>query len=95
MSLSPVLSAESCTVATAASFGSGRTLVPRREHPFPGFVAAARAFWPRKTAAHLAAAAGVTERAAKFWLAGEREPSPEAFKVVVDFIYRRAVISPQ
>lgn len=30
----------------------------------------ARAIWPRKTAAHWAAAAGVKERMAKYWLAG-------------------------
>lgn len=30
----------------------------------------ARAIWPRKTATHWAAAAGVGERMAKYWLAG-------------------------
>lgn len=56
---------------------------------FPAFVVAARALWPRKTAAHLAALAKVSERAAKFWLAGDREPSPEAFKALFDEIMRR------
>ena len=32
--------------------------------------AAARGIWPRKTAEHWAAAAGVTARMAKYWLAG-------------------------
>jgi hypothetical protein len=31
---------------------------------------AARGIWPRKTAQHWAAAAGVKERIAKYWLAG-------------------------
>lgn len=34
-------------------------------------LAVARRIWPAKTAANLAAAAGVSERAAQFWLAGE------------------------
>lgn len=34
-------------------------------------LAVARRIWPRKTAAHLAHATGVSERAAQFWLAGE------------------------
>jgi hypothetical protein len=73
----------------ATSLGTGCTAVHRSEHPFPGFLVTVRALWPRKTAAHLAAAAGVTERAAKFWLAGDREPSPEAFKAIVDRVYAR------
>lgn len=67
------------------------TRVPRGEHPFPSFPVAARALWPRKTAAHIAALAGVSERAAKFWLSGDREPSPEAFKAVFDKIMSRHV----
>lgn len=66
-----------------------RTPVPQGEHPFPNFVTAARALWPHKTAAHLAALAGVTERAAKFWLAGDREPSAEAFMAVFNRIAER------
>ena len=65
------------------------TPIPRREHPFPVFVAVARAIWPRKTAANLAAQSHVTERAAKFWLAGAREPSAQAFKAVLDKIMER------
>lgn len=34
-------------------------------------LAVARRIWPRKTATNLAAVAGVTERAAQFWLAGK------------------------
>jgi hypothetical protein len=68
---------------------SASTFVPEREHPFPAFVIAARALWPRKTAAHLAALSGVSERAAKFWLAGDRDPSPEAFMSIMDKIMGR------
>jgi hypothetical protein len=32
----------------------------------------ARAIWPRKTAEHWAAAAGVKQRMAKYWLSGHR-----------------------
>jgi len=42
----------------------------------------ARALWPRKTAAELAARAGVTQRTAEFWLAG-REPSAAALVAVI------------
>ncbi|MFL9824368.1 hypothetical protein [Rhodoplanes sp. SY1] len=38
----------------------------------------AKRLWPRNTAAHLAAAAGVHPRTAELWLAGE-SPSFEAF----------------
>jgi len=81
--------AEACAGVAERPIEMGGTTIPRREHPFPDFVIVVRAIWPRKTAAHLAAAAGVSERAAKFWLAGDREPSPEAFKAVVDRVYRR------
>jgi hypothetical protein len=50
----------------------------------PKFAIAARALWPRKTAAELAFRAKVSERAAKFWLSGKREPSYEALMVVLD-----------
>jgi hypothetical protein len=35
----------------------------------------ARAIWPRKTAEHWAAAAGIKPRMAKYWLAGTHEVS--------------------
>jgi len=40
--------------------------------------------WPRKTAAHLAARADAGERAAKYWISGERRPSAKAVAAVVD-----------
>lgn len=60
-----------------------------REQLFPAvhqkkFALVARVLWPKKTSAELAFRAGVTERAAKYWLAGKREPSAAAFKAVFD-----------
>lgn len=51
------------------------------------FSTVARALWPRKTAAHLAVRAGVSERAAKYWLKGVRrggrKPSTAALLAVL------------
>jgi hypothetical protein len=69
-----------------------RTAVPEREHPFPAFVITVRAMWPDKTAAHLAAACGVSERCAKFWLSGDRAPSTTAFMAIMDRITGRVPI---
>jgi hypothetical protein len=66
-----------------------RTPVPEREHPFPAFNLTVRAMWPEKTAAHLAAACGVSERCAKYWLSGDREPSTAAFMAIMDRITGR------
>lgn len=68
------------------------TTVPEREHPFPAFVLTVRAMWPDKTAAHLAAACGVSERCAKFWLSGDRSPSTTAFMAIMDRITGRMPI---
>lgn len=75
--------------------GNERTSVPDREHPFPAFVTVVRALWPEKTAAHLAAAAGVSERCAKFWLSGDRAPSHDAFMAVLNKISRRERTKPR
>jgi len=80
------------TAATRAS-KSGRTPVPCREHPFPAFILTVRAMWPDKTAAHLAAACGVSERCAKFWLSGDRAPSTTAFMAIMDRITGRVAVS--
>jgi hypothetical protein len=76
---------------TAIEFES--TPVPDREHPFPAFVTTVRAMWPDKTAAHLAAACGVSERCAKFWLSGDRAPSTTAFMSIMDRITGRVSLS--
>lgn len=76
------------SVSVRVSKQSWGTAVPRKlpkEQKFPReFGAVAKALWPNKTAAHVAALAGVTERAAKHWISDRREPSPEIIAVVVD-----------
>jgi hypothetical protein len=49
----------------------------------------ARLLWPSKTAAHVAALVGCSERAAEFWLAGQREWSGDAIAAIVSEILRR------
>jgi len=63
------------------------TPIPRREQSFTGKLA--RLLWPHKTAAHLAARAGCSERAAKFYLAGDREWSGPAISAVMSEILER------
>ena len=53
------------------------------------FGRAARGLWPHKTAAELAFRAQVTERAAKYWLSGEREPSAMAIGIIIAEITSR------
>lgn len=66
---------------------SRSTLVRPHERLFGGkFGRVARAIWPSKTAAHLAAAVGVTERAAEYWIAGQREPSAAALVALINEI---------
>jgi len=93
---------ELCCVVGVVFMGesSGRTALPsssERGTHVPncspkfrnGFAIAARALWPRKTAAELAYRANVSERAAKFWLSGKREPSVDAVMVIVQEIRPR------
>lgn len=62
-----------------------RTAVRPSERLFGGkFGRVAKALWPHKTAAHLAAKANVTERAAEYWIAGQREPSAIAVQAVLN-----------
>jgi hypothetical protein len=49
----------------------------------------ARLLWPLKTAAHIAAAAGCSERAAVFYLACERQWSGDAIAAIVAEILKR------
>lgn len=61
-----------------------RTNVRSSELRYGGkFGVVARALWPRKTAAEIAAKTGVTQRAAEHWLAGTRRPSAMAVAAVV------------
>ena len=63
------------------------TPIPRGEQVFTkNRITVARALWPRKTAANLAAKAGCSIRAAKFYLAG-RDWSHEAIRALVAEIF--------
>lgn len=67
--------------SASAKRGTG---IPHGERSFPRkLTVCARALWPHKTAAHLAARAGCSERAAKFYLAGDREWSGAAISAVI------------
>lgn len=67
------------------------TRVPRAEQSFTRNKIAdvARVLWPNKTAAHLAAAANCSVRAAKFYLAGDREWSGAAVSAIINEITTR------
>lgn len=71
-------------IAPQSSFKSGTSVHKCSLETRNGFAIAARALWPRKTAAELAYRANVSERAAKFWLSGERDPSLDALMVILD-----------
>jgi hypothetical protein len=69
---------------------SGRTSDRQDEQVFGACLSqVARTLWPSKTAAHIAAAAGCTERAAEFYLAGDREWSGDALAAIVSEILKR------
>jgi hypothetical protein len=70
----------------APSTEFGRTDVQETEQVF---VALARLLWPTKTAAHLGAAAGCSERAAEFYLAGDRDWSGDAVTAIVAEVLKR------
>ena len=76
-------------VATAIEM-QGR-YVPGRDVLVPPtkFAAVAKALWPQKTAAELAAIAGKDERTAKRWLAGEFEPPGIVIAAIIVEITRR------
>ena len=79
---------ESSQQKAVASNSEQGTSVPDCS-PENRFAVVARALWPRKTAFHLAYKANVSERAAKFWLSGDREPSLDACLVILDEIRPR------
>jgi hypothetical protein len=72
---------ESFAVIRLPASSDGGTRGNRRSPKSFGKVA--RALWPNKTAAELAYRARVTERAAKYWLAGKRKPSMAAVSAIV------------
>lgn len=63
--------------------GPRDTIVTRK------FGAVARVLWPFKTAIHIAAIAGVEERTAKRWLAGEFEPPAIVIAAIIVEITKR------
>lgn len=74
----------------AASVAIARTEVRDGEQSFGSiFADLARLLYPEKTAAHVAALIGCSERAAEFYLAGDREWSGDAVAEVVAEILRR------
>lgn len=78
------------TAAFARSIGSARTVVRLPEQSFGSILGdVARLLWPAKTAANIAAAAGCSERAAEFYLAGAREWSGAAVAAIVAEVMRR------
>jgi hypothetical protein len=68
----------------------GRTTVHDDEQLFGSVLAdVAKTLWPHKTAANIAAAAGCSERAAEFYLSGDREWSGAALAAIVAEILKR------
>jgi hypothetical protein len=74
----------------AASVESDRTDIRDTEQSFGSILGdVSRLLWPAKTAAHLAAAAGCSERAAEFYLSGQREWSGDAIAAIITEVMRR------
>jgi hypothetical protein len=76
-------------VRAAPSTGTIRTSVESEPAAEQVFAALARLLWPTKTAAHLGAAAGCSERAAEFYLAGDRDWSGDAVTAIVSEVLKR------
>lgn len=78
------------TGARRATTETPRTHVRPSEQSFGDVLSeVASVLWPRKTAAHLAAKAGCTERAVEFYLSGDREWSGPAVTAIVSEILTR------
>jgi hypothetical protein len=79
------MSTEASVIIEKFASKSQSTLVRPTEQLFGRkFGRVAKALWPTKTAAHLAAAARVSERCAEYWIAGKREPSALAVQAIVN-----------
>lgn len=78
------------TLAAVLANKSVRSSVRDDEQSFGSILGqVSRLLWPHKTAAHIAAIAGCSERAAEFYLAGQREWSSDALAAIVAEILRR------
>lgn len=77
-------------MAAVRAIESTRTDVRSTEQSFGSIIGdVARLLWPTKTAAHVAAVVGCSERAAEFYLAGQREWSGDALAAIVAEILKR------
>lgn len=70
----------------SASFPQGTKVPECSPKSRTAFGKVAAALWPSKTAEHVAYLGGVTTRAAKYWLSGEREPNGAIIAAVVQAI---------
>lgn len=77
-------------VIAPRAIGTVRTDVRVPEQSFGSILSeVAKLLWPRKTAAHVAAIVGCSERAAEFYLAGDRDWSGDALAAIVAEILKR------
>lgn len=78
------------SVAVLRATETARTPVRDTEQSFGSiFANIARMLWPEKTAANVAAAIGCSERAAEFYLAGDRDWSGDAIAAIVAEVLKR------
>jgi hypothetical protein len=76
--------------ARVASPETTRTVVRSAEQSFGSILGdVAKLLWPTKTAAHVAALIGCSERAAEMYLAGDRDWSADAMAVLIGEICKR------
>lgn len=79
-----------CAIALGGNSEIVRTDVRQDEQVFGSCLGeVARTLWPVKTAANIAAMAGCTERAAEFYLSGQRDWSGDAIAAIVSEILKR------
>ncbi len=55
----------------------------------PAFARVCKVLWPRKTANAIASLAHVSERTAKYWLAGAHDPSARMAAIISNEIFGR------
>lgn len=76
--------------AVDSSIAIARSEFQGDEENFGSIIAdIARLLWPAKTAAHIAAAVGCSERNAEFWLSGKQKWSGDAIAAIVAEVLRR------
>jgi hypothetical protein len=81
------------SISRPASRESRRTEIRGTEQLFGSILGdVARLLFPHKTAAHIAALVGCSDRAAEMYLAGDREWSGDAVAAIVAEILRRHAV---